>query len=143
MTPFVCNVQLQHTLTRYILAAAKKLLITQLCEAMDLGCGWHLQDERFRIEKRTYDNQYAQLYYCRLLKMAPRLKQRIEKQWPGVAGRHRSPDPQKWVPFLKHGSKKSSLTLDSVDSSCALQSQRSWTYLRIRRLLLLGRSTKR
>ncbi len=46
-----------------------------------------LQDERFRIEKRTYDNQYAQLYYCRLLKMAPRLKQRIGKQWPGVAGK--------------------------------------------------------
>ncbi|CAL8463006.1 g2540 [Coccomyxa elongata] len=45
---------------------------------------YYNKDERFRIEKRTYDNQYAQLYFCRLLKMAPRLKQRIGKQWPGM-----------------------------------------------------------
>lgn len=50
-----------------------------------------LQDERFRIEKRTYDNQYAQLYYCRLLKMAPRLAERVKTQWPGV--------PSKLPPF--------------------------------------------
>lgn len=47
---------------------------------------WARQDERFRLEKRTYDNQYAQLYFCRLLAMAPKLRARVEQAWPGVPG---------------------------------------------------------
>jgi hypothetical protein len=50
-----------------------------------------MQDERFRIEKRTYDNQYAQLYFCRLLKMAPRLKDRMQRAWPGVQSESANP----------------------------------------------------
>ena len=37
-------------------------------------------------EKRTYDNQYAQLYFCRLLAMVPRLRARVEASWPGIPG---------------------------------------------------------
>ena len=55
------------------------------------GMGSHapacaVQDDRFRLPKRTYDNQYAQLYFCRLAAMAPRLRQRVAASWPGVPG---------------------------------------------------------
>ena len=47
----------------------------------------HTQDDRFRLQKKSYDNQYAQLYYCRLLRMQPGLTKRIQKEWPGTRGR--------------------------------------------------------
>ncbi len=43
-----------------------------------------MQDERFRLEKRTYDSQYAPIYFCRLELMTPLLLARIAQQWPGV-----------------------------------------------------------
>ncbi len=43
-----------------------------------------MQDDRFRLQKKSYDNQYAQLYYCRLLRMQPGLTKRIQKEWPGT-----------------------------------------------------------
>lgn len=42
------------------------------------------QDERFRLEKRTYDSQYAPIYFCRLEIMTPMLLARVAQQWPGV-----------------------------------------------------------
>jgi hypothetical protein len=42
------------------------------------------QDDRFRLEKRTYDSQYAPIYFCRLEIMTPLLLARVAQQWPGV-----------------------------------------------------------
>ncbi|CAK0784791.1 hypothetical protein CVIRNUC_007995 [Coccomyxa viridis] len=42
------------------------------------------KDDRFRLQKKSYDNQYAQLYYCRLQRMQPGLRKRVEREWPGV-----------------------------------------------------------
>ena len=47
------------------------------------------QDDRFRLPKKSYDSQYAQLYYCRLQRMQPGLLKRTEKEWPGVRGKPR------------------------------------------------------
>ena len=52
------------------------------CQKMCLS--W--QDDRFRLQKKSYDNQYAQLYYCRLQRMQPGLRKRVEREWPGVRG---------------------------------------------------------
>ncbi|KAK9833520.1 hypothetical protein WJX81_000749 [Elliptochloris bilobata] len=42
------------------------------------------RDERFRLEKRTYDSQYAPIYFCRLEIMTPMLLERVAQGWPGV-----------------------------------------------------------
>lgn len=48
------------------------------------------QDDRFRLQKKSYDNQYAQLYYCRLQRMQPGLKDRITREWPGTKSKQSS-----------------------------------------------------
>lgn len=40
---------------------------------------------RFRLQsQRTYDRQYAQLYFARLMSLQPPMKERIAQEWPGV-----------------------------------------------------------
>ena len=43
------------------------------------------QDSRFMLAtQRTYDRQYAQLYYARLMALGPLLRERVAQQWPGI-----------------------------------------------------------
>ena len=44
-----------------------------------------LQDERFRLEKRHF-GQYAQMYFSRLQRLVPHMRQKVTKEWPGVKG---------------------------------------------------------
>ncbi|GLC37503.1 hypothetical protein PLESTB_001754600 [Pleodorina starrii] len=41
-------------------------------------------DERFRAAKRTYERQYAQLYFSRLMLLKAIMKACMEQLWPGV-----------------------------------------------------------
>ncbi|KXZ42854.1 POLD2 protein [Gonium pectorale] len=43
-----------------------------------------LVDERFRAAKRTYERQYAQLYFSRLMLLKSVMRARVEQLWPGV-----------------------------------------------------------
>lgn len=45
------------------------------------------QDTRFRASKRTYDRQYAQLYFSRLMLLKDVMHKRVEQLWRGVPGR--------------------------------------------------------
>ena len=45
-----------------------------------------LQGERFKLNHRVYDRQYAQIYFQRLMMLKPKLLQQVKKLWPGVAG---------------------------------------------------------
>ncbi len=47
------------------------------------------QDDRFRAAKRTYDRQYAQLYFSRLMELKPALLERVARVWPGLPGEAR------------------------------------------------------
>ncbi|KAG1673299.1 hypothetical protein FOA52_002579 [Chlamydomonas sp. UWO 241] len=42
-------------------------------------------DKKFLVPQRTYDRQYAQLYYARFQLMTPPLKEVAAEKWPGVA----------------------------------------------------------
>mmetsp|Transcript_5461 Transcript_5461/g.14757 ORF Transcript_5461/g.14757 Transcript_5461/m.14757 type:complete len:460 (-) Transcript_5461:556-1935(-) len=42
------------------------------------------KDEPFHIQQRTYERQYAQLYYARLSMMRPPLEEQVARKWPGV-----------------------------------------------------------
>eukprot|EP00891_Asterochloris_glomerata_P002214 jgi/Astpho2/2214/e_gw1.00040.61.1_t len=44
-----------------------------------------LQGERFKLNHRVYDRQYAQIYFQRLMMLKPKLLQQVKKLWPGVA----------------------------------------------------------
>ncbi|KAG2484535.1 hypothetical protein HYH03_016671 [Edaphochlamys debaryana] len=41
-------------------------------------------DERFRTAKRTYERQYAQLYFSRLMLLKGVMRRQVEELWPGV-----------------------------------------------------------
>ena len=94
----------------------------------------HIQDDRFRLQKKSYDNQYAQLYYCRLLRMQPGLIKRIQKDWPGTRGK---------PPLLPLDNLTSQLALPTsqlkvcVANVCrqSLQYARFWICPRTRKLL--------
>lgn len=65
--------------------------------------GW-LQDERFRLQsQRTYDRQYAQLYFARLMSLQPAMKERIAQEWPGVPRGYTSAmEPQTKAQPMQH-----------------------------------------
>jgi len=44
------------------------------------------QDAPFHIEHRTYERQYAQLYFARLNMMKPALHKQIAHKWPHASG---------------------------------------------------------
>ena len=45
----------------------------------------HQQSQRFLLQgPRTFQRQYAQLYFCRLAALAPAARARAEAKWPGV-----------------------------------------------------------
>jgi len=41
-------------------------------------------DARYRVPQRTYNRQYAQMYFSRLRLMAPAVCAAAEARWPGV-----------------------------------------------------------
>ncbi|GFR50147.1 hypothetical protein Agub_g12308 [Astrephomene gubernaculifera] len=41
-------------------------------------------DERYRAAKRTYERQFAQLYFSRLMLLKGVMRKRVEQVWPGV-----------------------------------------------------------
>ena len=41
------------------------------------------RSERFKVKDRVYTRQYAQLYFSRLMKMTPLLKEAARKKWGG------------------------------------------------------------
>ncbi|GIL57750.1 hypothetical protein Vafri_12896 [Volvox africanus] len=41
-------------------------------------------DERFRAAKRTYERQYAQLYFSRLMLLKEIMQGRVQQLWPGI-----------------------------------------------------------
>ena len=46
-----------------------------------------LQDNRFLIRgKRSFERQFAQLYFSRLMLLRPVVEQQVRQQWPGVKG---------------------------------------------------------
>eukprot|EP00798_Chlamydomonas_sp_ICE-L_P023274 gene23274-30504_t len=40
------------------------------------------QNDRFRIKKRNYERQYAQLYFSRLMTMSQFMRDKVTKRWP-------------------------------------------------------------
>ncbi len=50
---------------------------------MTLPCAC-FQDEPFHVQQRTYERQYAQLYYARLSMMREPLTAQVAQRWPGV-----------------------------------------------------------
>ncbi|KAL6752310.1 DNA polymerase alpha/epsilon subunit B-domain-containing protein [Haematococcus lacustris] len=42
------------------------------------------QDEPFRVTDRSYEKQYAQLYFARLSMMAKVMQAQVAKNWPGI-----------------------------------------------------------
>ena len=73
-------------LAAMVIEALKYLNLPKPCQCHTNICGCLGQDDRFRLQKKSYDNQYAQLYYCRLQRMQPGLRKRVEREWPGVRG---------------------------------------------------------
>lgn len=45
-----------------------------------------MQDDEFRILQRSYDRQYAQLYFARLMVMSQRVREQATQRWPNVKG---------------------------------------------------------
>jgi hypothetical protein len=45
-----------------------------------------LQSEDYVLGKHTYKSQYAQMYYARLMELAPLVKQRAQQLWGSVPG---------------------------------------------------------
>lgn len=41
-------------------------------------------DDRFKIQKKNFERQYAQLYYYRLMKLRPVVLKQAAARWPGV-----------------------------------------------------------
>jgi hypothetical protein len=48
-----------------------------------------LQDEKFLITKRSFERQYAQLYFSRLMLLQPLMEQLVQKAWPDTRGAHK------------------------------------------------------
>lgn len=44
------------------------------------------QDEGFLITKRSFERQYAQLYFSRLMLLQPVMQQRVQQAWPNTRG---------------------------------------------------------
>jgi hypothetical protein len=51
--------------------------------------GARLQNERFRLPKRQYNRQYAQLYFSRLKLLEAAVRERAAAVWPGLPGEPR------------------------------------------------------
>jgi DNA polymerase II small subunit/DNA polymerase delta subunit B len=45
-----------------------------------------MQSTDYVLSKHNYKSQYAQMYYARLMELAPLVKQRAKQQWPDVPG---------------------------------------------------------
>lgn len=45
------------------------------------GCAYKSKCERYKVADREYTRQYSHLYFVRLCKMKPLLKQRAEEMW--------------------------------------------------------------
>lgn len=44
-----------------------------------------LQGQRFQVTgPRSFERQYAQLYFSRLMLLYPEFKKQVERKWPGV-----------------------------------------------------------
>lgn len=39
------------------------------------------------MEKRTFQNQYAQTYFFRLQRMEPQMQEKIKEKWPDIEGK--------------------------------------------------------
>lgn len=47
------------------------------------------QGERFKVKEKGCDHQFAQLYFCRLHQLAPRVRDAAARKWPDVKGVHK------------------------------------------------------
>ena len=47
------------------------------------SCSYVDQSERFKVKDKVYAHQYAQIYFSRLMKMTPLLKEAARKKWGG------------------------------------------------------------
>jgi len=45
-----------------------------------------LQDGNFLITKRSFERQYAQLYFSRLMLLQPLMVQQVQQAWPNTQG---------------------------------------------------------
>lgn len=43
-----------------------------------------LQDDKYRVQHRIYERQYAQLYFARLCMLSNAMRERVAAKWPGV-----------------------------------------------------------
>ena len=54
-----------------------------------------MQDEQYLVPKRSYDRQYAHIYFARLAKSTPVMQKKAEAKWPlvpsGYRRRHAAP----------------------------------------------------
>ena len=48
-----------------------------------------MQDGQYLVSKRSYDRQYANLYFARLTKAAPIMRERATSKWPSVESGYR------------------------------------------------------
>ena len=48
------------------------------------SCTYEDRSERFKVKDRVYARQYAQIYFSRLMKMTPLLKEAARKKWGGL-----------------------------------------------------------
>ena len=47
-------------------------------------CTYVNHDEPFRLQKRSYDRQFSQLYFYRLARLRPQVVEAAQRAWPGV-----------------------------------------------------------
>lgn len=46
-----------------------------------------LQGTRFTLDKKTFGNQYAQIYFTRLQSQMSSMREKVQKAWPGVTSK--------------------------------------------------------
>lgn len=49
-----------------------------------------LQDDKYRVQHRIYERQYAQLYFARLCMLSNAMRERVAAKWPGVLSEYTS-----------------------------------------------------
>lgn len=49
-----------------------------------LGASYLPRGERFRVRQRTFERQFAQMYFARLMLLGPAVREAAQKKWPGT-----------------------------------------------------------
>lgn len=70
-----------------VIAPPVSVLDTNTCYCCCCCChGVQLQDGNFLITKRSFERQYAQLYFSRLMLLQPLMVQQVQQAWPNTRG---------------------------------------------------------